>query len=99
MKKLRHAAALALVVWYLIQAPVRPCVGPADPGLSYDYLNRRADQCFDLGASLTQWSSGGDFASEDECWVAIFPQLHTHLPVPRAPQLMCISSDDPRLAK
>ncbi len=64
--KLRHAAALALLValgclgctrhppWHIMEAPRRPCSGPGDPALRYDCHS--PDTCFDLAASLNKWS-------------------------------------------
>ncbi len=101
--KLRHTAALALVVWFIIEAPTRLCVGPADPGLSHDCLYTRT-QCFDTGAALSKWRRiVGDFESAAECGTrlyalsGVYPQWHGP-PIFACQALMCISADDPRLA-
>jgi hypothetical protein len=102
--KPRHVAALALVVWFIIEAPTRPCVGPADPRLSHDCLYSRT-QCFDTGAALSKWRRiVGDFESAAECGTRLYalsgvsPQWHGS-PIFACQALMCVSADDRRLAK
>ena len=62
-----HAAALALVGWYLIAPPVRPCATqPGDP-LSAPCLTSGTHECFEPGAGLSVWTRRDSFDSAAEC--------------------------------
>jgi hypothetical protein len=97
--KPRHAAALALVGWYLLLPPVLPHSGPA--GLV------PSKQLVDLRAPIVMWEQWRAFDSASACEkekTRMF-RLDSH---PGAPDIMveqsvqfvfgrCVSTDDPRL--
>jgi hypothetical protein len=71
--KPRHAAALALVGWYLMELPPPPegrgipgftddCIASDDPQLTQHQDYPKTD-----GASLWQWNTIAVFNSEDDC--------------------------------
>jgi hypothetical protein len=99
--KLRHAAALALVVWYLMTPP------PMQP------FPAKGDPQPDLRIPLTQWHrSKREFAAKEEC-LAEIAELRkiwwtnvTDIPQEKitarqmtwfAKSSQCIATDDPRV--
>jgi len=89
--KLRHAAALALVGWYLMMPP---SVCPSDP--------RSMRPCFlDPSLPLNQWNRDGYFDSADACddrLNIIKRQLAPDVPSV-VDEYQCVYEGDPRLAK
>jgi hypothetical protein len=96
--KLRHAAALALVGWYLMMPPVVP--DPKHPG------NFAAIK----GTPLSYWEKIGSFDTAKDCEDARQKNVDAAmvpLPTTRASKEWwakvdlsdCFASDDPRLAK
>jgi hypothetical protein len=86
--KLRHAAALALIGWYLM-IPPRSESGP---------------NAFDDRAPLSRWFIFNSHDAAHECEGAKFLNREGHKqpndPMHHAfEQAQCIASDDPRLAK
>ena len=88
---LRHAAALALVVWYLMVPPEYRHDG---------MLTFRRD------APLTKWTRGWGFDGEAACKEAIaspskhsgsYQTFHQALVAEQMSNGRCIASDDPRL--
>jgi hypothetical protein len=88
--KLRHAAALALVAWYLM---VPPSIGSDDITWS-----------FDTDAPLTLWTRTATFSSKQECEQAkkdMQPNTTNRLGpassdfVRALPFYRCVSSDNP----
>jgi hypothetical protein len=104
--KPRHAAALALVGWYLMQPPRGGPSGdqfyPDDPFSKSAGTDR-----------LTGWRNFGDkeYANKEECdaerqsWKSMFPdpgnippeRVTARIMVRGMAALQCIASDDPRL--
>jgi hypothetical protein len=77
-----HAAALALVGWYLMLPPLRPEGPKTDPNTHYEA---------DLSAPFSQWSAispGKPFATKEEC-EAYRPHLMklVNAPSNRAPSM------------
>lgn len=108
-KRREHGMNVSLGTWRLIQAPLKPCVGPSDREF-WGYFNRTA-QCPDLAAPLSKWcrvsigrGNGANwwnvppkrstFDSGVECLVAIYGRD----PWPAHGPYICIRADDPRLA-
>jgi hypothetical protein len=85
--KLRHAAVLALVGWFLM---VPPYVGPPYP--------KSRNRHFDFNAPLNQWDRRGYFNSQDECEDALTHGFPLTDPVTGATS-HCVWESDPRLAK
>jgi hypothetical protein len=102
---IRHAAALALVGWYLMIAPASgEQSDPNHPG--FDPTNSK----FRFYAPLSKWTQIGEFDSATECHQQREKQLKQHLynlmGISRAEErnveglwARCIGTDDPRLAK
>lgn len=95
--KLRHAAALALVGWYLMVPPHRICVD------CRDYFQPDSPN-----ASLDKWEIVHHFDTLTECkkdllWYQKTASRGTVVKRPRVPYVatygQCIASDDPRLKK
>lgn len=95
----RHAAALALVGWYLMMPPfIKVAPGPGDPS---------RDKVPDSDAPLTKWFWAGSFNSVDACQrsqekeLAEIQRRNSSNPSPPAElafrEARCIASDDPRL--
>ena len=89
--KLRHAAALALMGWYLMFPPP----GPRSPD---------GTTSLDYNAPISEWSSFGVFDTADECRAEMKRQNEQKLnPADRGryevPHSQCIATDDPRLAR
>jgi hypothetical protein len=86
--KLRHAAALALVGWYLMVAPTSGKEG--DP-----------ESKFLFHAPLSKWRQLGEFDSATECneqrekWVTTVLSLSSD--TPEGTWALCVATDDPRL--
>jgi len=95
MIRLRHAATLALVGWYLIQPPVYrqpPYIDPIPPRMS-------------------QWTIFGSYDSAEKCRIDMETQQRhgerTPLPgdgldralVQSDQAAVCVASDDPRLSR
>jgi hypothetical protein len=89
--KLRHAAALALVGWYLMLPP--------------DYV-RDGTLTFRRNAPLAEWQRGWGFRSEAACKEAItsaskhsgsYETFHQALVAEKMSNGRCIASDDPKL--
>jgi hypothetical protein len=87
--KPRHAAALALVGWYLMSAPLvtvnRSCGADRDLGgcpVLNDYM-----ATWDIHAPIRRWEIVGTFHTEKEC------KAHRGV----NPLEQCIATDDPRL--
>jgi len=103
--KLRHAAALALVGWYLTMPPVNP-VDERAARLNSDGYMKSGKWTVELNAPLVQWTIDERFDTTSGCEVA-----RTRLPGPFASQdgtfekayykaakaARCIATDDPRL--
>jgi hypothetical protein len=102
--KLHHAAALALVGWYLMLPPLRPDGPRSDPPKGSDRVKA------DLSAPLSQWeaiSTGKPFGTKKEC--EAYPEhLKKLLHDPKKPgaeralkywfdRSQCVSTDDPRM--
>jgi hypothetical protein len=86
----RHAAALALVGWYLMMPP------PPD----------RPNGPVDISASLSRWEIIDSFDGAEECskyrfiiqgFMADPTTGKKRDPTPRGAAAVCISTDDPRL--
>jgi hypothetical protein len=84
--KPRHAAALALVGWYLMTAPVEN-VGP------FSSVKRKAP--------ISEWNRGEQFDTREQCdgarteYLAYPPILLREIKDALAAE--CVASDDPRL--
>jgi hypothetical protein len=85
---LHHAAALALVGWYLMVPPRNP-----HPFIKGDYT--------DTAAPLSKWAHLASSDSAKECEARKSDYLKTVAQVPSLAQAAleaeCIASDDPRL--
>jgi hypothetical protein len=89
--KLRHAAALALVGWYLMAAP--------------PMLNKGGSSGPDLGAPLSKWTIEESFDTAKECEAAdeklktrfLDARPQTLAGIEWAQGISCIATDDPRL--
>ncbi len=107
--KLRHAAALALVSWYLMKPPLYvPWTGRVRQWLGY----LPGDWEYDFDAPISKWSQVGEFESLDACHVEeerIADIARQDLTKSSDSQiskmdaantsLLCVATDDPRLAK
>ncbi|HTR26336.1 MAG TPA: hypothetical protein VMI10_20355 [Terriglobales bacterium] len=101
---LRHAAALALVGWYLIVPPStrRTVPNPVDPAHPW-HVRTPVDET----RPLSEWQKIGQFDSEHDCHRALKRLVyegeepgHTQATNPRKPvwgTAQCIATDDPRL--
>jgi hypothetical protein len=90
--KLRHAAALALVGWYLMAPPVTPC--PDDCGADHQHV--------DTAAPLSKWKMIESFDTAEGChrWqhqAELKLTADTYTAWTRAHRSECIATDDPRL--
>jgi hypothetical protein len=92
---LRHAAALALVGWYLMVAPssrkhVDPDPTEFDPSISTNFH-----------APLSKWTTIGEFDSAAECHQQREKQMKQHLynlcDFSSTLTIRCVATDDPRL--
>ncbi len=91
--KLRHAAALALVGWYLMVPPVE--------------LSPSGERAFNFNAPLSQWYRWDFYGTAGECWYVdrdLFLRSENALridPLNDAAnaylEAQCVASDDPRL--
>jgi len=89
----RHAAALALVGWYLMVPPIE--------------LTRSGERAFNFYAPLSQWYRWDFYQTARECWDVdhdLFVRSESVLridPMDDAAnaylEAQCIASDDPRL--
>jgi hypothetical protein len=84
--KPRHAAALALVGWYLMTAPIE------NTG-SFWSVKRKVP--------ISEWSRGEQFDTKEHCETALTEYL-AYPPIPlremkEALAAECVASDDPRL--
>jgi hypothetical protein len=92
--KTRHAAALALISWYLMLPPLLPSLGNGEPYLGLLPL-----------VPLSQWTAVGSFNSKRECIDAhikllrnaIMKKDNDGLRIDQAYNARCVDSDDPRL--
>jgi hypothetical protein len=89
MMKFRHAAALALVGWYLIMPPLRS-TGSSD--------------CYDANVPISQWQRIEAFDTAEQCKAASTKYALSHkqhgLDCALASAWLdaqCIATDDPRL--
>jgi len=98
---LRHAAALALVGWYLMCPPMRsPCLtGIATLRWLLGYGPGACDNEYpNYDAVLKLWTESGEYDRVSECQSHQFDQA-------QSPNLedkvicKCVATDDPRLAK
>ena len=85
--KLRHAAALALIGWYLLQPPMRSHSG------RYEY---------DANAPLSLWSEHAAYDSAAECEKGKAKLAEAFPDAPASSKgflasFHCVASDDPRL--
>ena len=67
--KLRHAAALALVGWYLMVPPIESIEDRIAPNAHSHYLDWKGDR----PPPLRSWSIKGTYATADECADALLP--------------------------
>jgi hypothetical protein len=84
--KARHAAALALVGWYLLMAPT--------------FRNPQTDSfTVDLNAPLSAWDFVSSYYSGSDCALAERDLVDTARLYPNiiAFYTLCVASDDPRL--
>jgi hypothetical protein len=84
--KLRHAAALALVGWYLMMAPT--------------FRNPQTDSfTVDLNAPLSTWEFVASYYSAADCRFAERDLIETAAQYPNVIGFytLCVASDDPRL--
>jgi len=104
--KLRHAAALALVGWYLMVPPTR-CCSSAKGDPNYDILCGAealegptgiiTSQCgADISASLDQWVLKGSYDTARECDAAA-PHVTAKDSLGNSIPGRCVATDDPRL--
>jgi hypothetical protein len=84
---LRHAAALAFVVWYLMFPPI-------DPASRFDPTV--ATQQLDLKAPLHEWWIADTFSTSDQCKAAL-ASMKLKPGDFWFGKDQCLSSDDPRL--
>jgi hypothetical protein len=85
--KLSHAAALALVGWYLMMAPANK-PPPSDANKSTPNLT----------APLPQWVIVGRFDHPGDCKAAAWDHLKSFaIGSPWKDSLQCIATDDPRI--
>ncbi|MFZ0890081.1 MAG: hypothetical protein WA005_16675 [Candidatus Binataceae bacterium] len=110
MAKLRHAAALALVGWYLMTPPTVPF--PGQVGIRAETLMKSGRWWTDVNAPLSHWQIAESFDSAEDCedmkskMVRDFTR-HEGADHPSSSykaayrvaesQAQCIASDDPRL--
>ena len=103
--KFRHAAALALVGWYLMMPPTPLLNKPSHLGPSPLYPNG-TDLPYTVGppdpdAPISQWKSVGSFDLVAECKAAQDGYLKQFSKQPAMVESLldaqCIASDDPRL--
>jgi len=87
--KLRHAAALALVGWYLMVPPLR---------------SKGSSECYEANAPISQWQRIEAFDTAEQCKAASTKSALWHkqhgLDCGLASAWLdaqCIESDDPRL--
>jgi len=97
-----HAAALALVGWYVMAPPVHSVTSSMDE--------------WDASAPLAKWEIVGSFDTAAECRHDLFRRLNEKIPSTTSPgpmsreaanqaaakyvnAFLCVASDDPRLAK
>ena len=84
--KLSHAAALAVVVWYLLMAPT--------------FRNPQTDSfTIDLNAPLSTWDFVSSYYSAADCRFAERDLVETAAEYPNVVGFytLCIASNDPRL--
>jgi hypothetical protein len=95
--KPRHAAALALVGWYLMTPPI-------------DRAGSGGQFWVPANEPLSMWSTDRTFSSEDECKSALANLKQSHIYTgysgrgdseyakdQQRQQAICVSTDDPRL--
>lgn len=85
--KLRHAAALALVIWYLMTPPIDPA-SRSDPRFSVQHLDKKAP--------LYTWWIADTFKTSDDCKAAI-ASMKLKFGDYWYGKDQCVSSDDLRL--
>jgi hypothetical protein len=109
---LRHAAALALVGWYLMFPHLRDADEAATRLKTFESLSKKvqpngrppASVFFNLDAPLGQWSIAGSFDTAASCEKTrgqfVYEALkHRSSPIDEADYMsgQCIATDDPRL--
>jgi hypothetical protein len=108
--KLRHAAALALVGWYLMVPPSKRemnwlCGASLTASVSHELFGTGDEKEYaewakmvDTNARLSEWHEMSPFETLKACEEARgrFMALPAYLPEHAA---QCVASDDPRLAK
>jgi len=98
--KLRHAAALALVGWYLMLPPVRS-TSPLSPATK---MAATRSDCYDANAPISRWQTIEAFDTAEQCKAASSKSAWSHrqhgLDCGLASAWLdaqCIATDDPRL--
>jgi len=91
-----HAAALALVGWYLILPPTHCCQNSDPKAPNYDVLCGATKCGGDVKAPLSQWVVKGTYDSVNQCASAasktsIKDSMGNSIPA------QCVLTDDPRL--
>jgi hypothetical protein len=81
--KFRRTAAVALVGWYLMVAPMHQS----------GFWSRFGMRFGDTNAPLNKWSIVGTFDTVRQCEAALSKRT------PRQREARCVASDDPRLAR
>jgi hypothetical protein len=89
--KPRHAAALALVGWYLLS--------PVSPSENSGYLGRLQDRLFGPASipPMSEWKQLGAFDTAEKCEAAKIQAEKSA--EEQIAQSVCIASDDPRLKR
>jgi hypothetical protein len=92
--KLRHAAALALVGWYLMCPPLQSQCAPGVETLR-NLLGKKPDACEtkirNYDASISEWDQLDEYDTAAEC--------RTQASVSSEVPCKCIGTNDPRLRK
>ena len=84
-RTLRHAAALALIGWYLL----------VPPQTRFWWIGQ---QRYDDAAPLSNWTIERSFDKADACEAArLAPQQQAGDPASRMAHAVCVATDDPRL--
>jgi hypothetical protein len=102
--KSHHAAALALVGWYLMCPPLQ---SPCWPGVETlrELFGKGPNACKNLypdyDAALSQWKESRKFDHADECQADVTKDLKDWLsrktPLSDRIHCRCVATDDPRL--
>jgi hypothetical protein len=99
--KLCHAAALALVGWYLMVPPMHACDGCVIGKPNFDAC---LQTCLNQFKERSNWSVRGSYDSAAECSNAKMRMLNLEATVGKDQSIFenilnaeCIATDDPRL--